>query len=264
MSDMAALRAQAAAARSAAAGSSSMAVPRDRPESQEVRFRSEVRAKKVLRDEMEWFQIEGYASAFEAGYEMYDFFGPYTEVVAKGAADTTLAADPEVVFRFNHGGTPMASTRNSRLELWADDTGLGQRAWLNPKRSDVQLLVQAIEDLDVREQSFMFRITQGRWSPDYTEYRIESFDLERGDVGPVTYGANPHTSVSARAGDFLASIPDLSPIVAREALARLSERRDLAHTTPAPVPAPAPVAPPAQGRSIAMLRTQLLVSADDD
>lgn len=267
MSDMPVLRSQAAAARAAAAGSAPMAVPRDRPESPEVRFTSELRAKKVTRDEMEWYQVEGYASAFEQGYEMWDMFGPYTEVVSKGAADATLAADPEVVFRFNHAGTPMASTRNGRLELWADAAGLGQRAYLNPKRSDVQLLVQAIEDSDVREQSFMFRITSGQWSPDYTEYRISSFDLERGDVGPVTYGANPHTSISARSGEFLDLIPNLPALVAREAYTRLGQRSDL---TAAPVPAPqtpAPTratAPAATGRSISMLRTRLLVEQGED
>lgn len=279
MSTMTALRAQAAAARSAAAdtgesGGPSTALPRDRPESPEIRFRSQLRAKKVLREEQEWYEVSGYASAFEQGYEMYDFYGPYTEVVSHGAADATLAADPEVVFRFNHAGTPMAGTRNSRLQLWADDAGLGQRAWLNPKRSDVQLLVQALEDDDVREQSFMFRITSGQWSPDYTEYRINSFDLDRGDVGPVTYGANPHTSVSARSGDFLASIPNMPPLMAREALARLTQRADLgAHPTrltqqppvPATAPPAAPAAPtPVLGRSISMLRTRLLVEADQD
>jgi HK97 family phage prohead protease len=267
MTDMAILRQQAAQARAGSAGSTAMAVPRDRPESPEIRFTSQLRAKKVQRDDMEWYQVEGYASAFEQGYEMWDMFGPYTEIVSKGAADKTLAADPEVVFRFNHAGTPMASTRNSRLELWADEQGLGQRAWLNPKRSDVQLLVQAIEDADVREQSFMFRITSGQWSPDYTEYRIAEFDLERGDVGPVTYGANPHTSVAARSGEFLDLIPNLPALVAREAYSRLAQRSDL---TAAPVPAPqmpAPTraaAPAAQGRSISMLRTKLLVEADED
>lgn len=264
---MAILRQQAAQARAGAAGSTPMAVPRDRPESPEVRFSSQLRAKKVMRNEMEWYEVEGYASAFEQGYEMYDWYGPYTEIVSVGAADKTLAADPEVVFRFNHTGTPMASTRNDRLQLWSDDHGLGQRAWLNPKRADVALLVQAIEDQDVREQSFMFRITSGHWSPDYTEYRIDAFDLERGDVGPVTYGANPHTSVAARSGEFLDAIPNLPPLVAREAYARLAQRSDMT-TVPVPAPQmPAPAratAPAATGRSISMLRNRLLVEQGED
>jgi phage head maturation protease len=224
MTELSQLRAVAAAERSSAARTSAMAVPRDRPEAPELRFASQLRAKKVERDGQQWFEVEGYASVFERGYDMWDMFGPYTEIVSAGSADRTLTADPEVVFRFNHAGTPMAGTRNRRLELWADGTGLGQRAWLNPKRSDVQLLIQAIEDDDVREQSFMFRITRGQWSPDYSEYRIEEFDLERGDVGPVTYGANPHTSVAARSGEFLASIPSLPDLAAREAYERLGAR----------------------------------------
>lgn len=261
MTDMATLRRQAAQARAGAAGTTPMAVPRDRPESPEVRFTSQLRAKKVQRNDMEWYEVEGYASAFEQGYEMYDWYGPYTEIVSAGAADKTLAADPEVVFRFNHANMPMASTRNDRLQLWADDHGLGERAWLNPKRSDVQLLVQAIEDQDVREQSFMFRITSGHWSPDYSEYRIDAFDLDRGDVGPVTYGANPHTSIAARSGEFLDVIPNLPPLVAREAYARLAQRSDLTAVPVAPqMPAPARAADPNQrGRSISMLRTRLLV-----
>lgn len=271
MTDMAVLRSQAATARAAAAaGSQTMTVPRDRPEAAEVRFTTHLRAQTVTRDDgMEWYQVEGYASAFEQGYEMYDMFGPYTEIVSVGAADATLAADPECVFRFNHDGTPMASTRNGRLQLWADEQGLGQRAFLNPKRSDVQLLMQAIEDEDVREQSFMFRITSGQWSPDYSEYRINSFDLDRGDVGPVTYGANPHTSVAARSGDFLRLIPDMPPLLAREAFARLAERSDLAGAAPGPqMPActltPTPTAPVKSGRSISMLRTMLLVEQGED
>ncbi len=257
MTDIQALRAEAAKSRAESARSTSMALPRDRPESPELRFASALRAKKVNRDGNDWYEVEGYASAFERGYEMWDYFGPYTEVVSAGSADKTLAAAPEVIFRFNHSGTPMAGTRNGRLELWADETGLGQRAWLNPKRSDVQLLVQAIEDNDVREQSFMFRITRGQWSPDYMEYRIEEFDLDRGDVGPVTYGANPHTSVSARSGEFLAAIPDMPLLAAREAYDRLGSRLGVVGVVRQTPPAPAPT-----GSSVDLVRAHLAAEKD--
>ena len=276
MTDLGTLRAAAASARATAARGSSqpMATPLQRPVQPELRFASQMRASKVNRDGIDWFLLEGYASAFEQSYEMWDMFGPYEEIVSAGAADATLAASPEVVYRFNHAGTPMAGTRNGRLELWADERGLGDRAYLNPKRDDVKLLVQAIEDDDVREQSFMFTITSGQWSPDYTEYRINSFDLDRGDVGPVTYGANPHTTVAARSGEFLRSIPNLSPLVAREAYTLLLQRADVAQPAAAAAgpgaeraeaePVPAPAVEPKQGRSIAMLRTKLLVEADED
>lgn len=246
-----------------------MTKPVDRPERPELRFASQMRAKKVDRDGMAWYEVTGYASVTERGYEMWDFYGPYTEIVSAAAFDKTLAAMPDVVWRFNHAGTPMASTANKRLELWVDETGLADRAWLNPKRGDVQDLIHAIEDGDVREQSFMFVISAGRWSPNYDEYRIDEVDLDRGDVGPVTYGANPHTSVAARSGELLAAIPQLPPLVAREAYALLSRRTDLTGTAapePAAEPAAAPVAvEPKMGRSIALARTQLLVAkAEDD
>lgn len=216
---------------------------------------SVLRAKKVERDGQDWYEVEGYASVVEAGYEMWDMFGPYTEVVAAGAFDRTLDAKPEVVFRFNHAGTPMASTANGRLELWADETGLGNRAWLNPKRTDVDTLIKAMEDEDVREQSFMFRIFNGQWSPDYSEYRITEVDLHRGDVGPVTYGASPHTSIAARAGEFLNSIADLPLLAAREAYQRLGGREDVMAEVNKK---------PATGRSVSMLATQLLVDQREE
>lgn len=263
MTEMTALRAAAAAARASsarAADAEPMTVPRGRPERQAVRARSELRAKMVERDGQQWHLVEGYASVFERGYEMWDMFGPYTEVVSATSADESLAASPFVVFRFNHGGITMATTDNKRLELWADETGLGDRAYLNPKRASVKELVQAIEDEDVREQSFMFRITSGRWSPDYTEYRIDAFDLDRGDVGPVTYGANPYTSIAARSGEFLADIPNLPLLAAREAYDRLGERLDVAASlrmTPAKVEAP-------HGPSVSLIQAQLLVDMEKD
>jgi len=215
----------------------------------DVRARSEVRARKVERDGKTWYEVEGYASVAEQGYEMFDWFGPYTEVIDRDAFAETLAANPFVVFRENHAGTAMATTQNGRLILTADSTGLHDRAYLNPTRDDVKRLVAAIEDGDVREQSFMFRITAGTWSPNYDEYRITRVDLDRGDVGPVTYGANPHTSVNARSADFLADLAAMPPSAARAALQVLSTRADLGAVD---VPAPA-----ATGRGVSLLRAQL-------
>lgn len=257
MTDAKTLRSQAAAARSSAMNErlEPMRTPEGRPERPEVRADSILRAKPIQKDGKDWVQVEGYASIVERGYEMWDMFGPYTEIVDAKAFDATLSANPEVVFRFNHAGTPMASTRNGRLELWVDESGLGNRALLNPTRSDVEILLKALEDEDVREQSFMFSIVSGQWSPDYMEFRITELDLDRGDVGPVTYGANPYTTIAARAGEFLAAIPDLPLLAAREAYSRLAARADVT---------PAPTTTRATGPSVDLLRAQLLVDSDDE
>ncbi len=247
--DLRALVAEAAQARAVQARERTLGVPGDDVTRADVRFSTELRARKVSRDGLDFYEVEGYASVAEQGYEMFDWFGPYTEIVEAGAFAETLAADPLVVYRENHAGTPMATTRNGRLILTSDTTGLHDRAYLNPKRADVQRLVTAIEDRDVTEQSFMFRITGGKWSPDYTEYRITRVDLDRGDVGPVTYGANPHTSVNARSADFLADLAAMPPSAARAALQVLSTRADLG------VPVDEP--PAATGRGVSLLRAQL-------
>lgn len=264
MTDMSVLRAEAARARAAASGSQRAALPCGEAKREDVKFHSEFRAELVEKDGQEFYLVEGYASMTEQPYEMWDMFGPYDEVVSATAFDKTLAAKPMVVFRFNHGGTAMATTSNGRLELEADSLGLRDRAWINPKRADVRDLITAIEDKDVTEQSFMFMIDDGEWNDDFTQFRINEADLDRGDVGPVTYGANPYTIIASRAGEFLNAIPDMPVLAAREAMSRLAARPDVAESpTAPPVEERAPETPPAPdapgGSSIRLRLAQLEV-----
>jgi phage head maturation protease len=264
MTDRSALHAAAAQARAASAQAQGepMGLPGGVAKREDVRAPSQLRVERVKKDGQEFDLVEGYASVTERAYEMWDWLGPYMEIVSADAFDATLKAAPEVVYRFNHAGTPMARTTNGRLELWADTTGLGDRAWLNPKRADVAELVTAIRDDDVREQSFMFMIVAGQWSPDYTEYRITEVDLDRGDVGPVTYGANPFTSVVARSGDILAALPHLPKIAASEALEVLTARGDLTIPTLTAQPADRTGELVRTGRSISLVLAQLALDED--
>lgn len=150
--------------------------------------------------------VVGYASVTESPYDMYDFYGPYTEVVSRGAFEKTLSASPLVEFTVNHGaggGLPMAHTRNSTLTLSEDETGLRYEATVDPTRSDVADMLKALERGDLAEASFKFRIDSGQWSPDYSEFRINAVDLANGDVSAVNFGANPAASSGLRAGDPL-------------------------------------------------------------
>ena len=150
--------------------------------------------------------VIGMASVTEHAYEMYDFFGPYTEVVAADAFDKTLAANPTVEFTLNHnrgGGAPMASTRNGTLDLSVkkdgDLPGLHYDANVDGTRTDVADMVKALKRGDLAEASFKFFIKSGQWSPDFTEYRIEEVDLHGGDVTAANFGANPHATSALRA-----------------------------------------------------------------
>lgn len=161
-------------------------------------FKAQLRAETIIWQESERNKVDGYASIVGRKYDMWDMFGEYTELVMPGAFDETLAAKPDVAFLTNHRGVTMARTTNGSLQLSADNKGLHSLAYLNPKRNDVKDLIIAIEDKDITEMSFAFMITDGEWNEDYTEYQINSVDLDRGDVSAVNFGANPYTSVKAR------------------------------------------------------------------
>jgi hypothetical protein len=146
--------------------------------------------------------FHGVASAYERAYEMWDMFGPYTEIVSAGAGAESLArADLDVPLVLQHQSLRrIARTTTGTLMLRESDEGLEVDApELDQNDHDVAYIRSKIESRLIDEMSFMFRIELGRWSPDYTEYRIDKYDIHRGDVAIVGYGANPHTSADFRA-----------------------------------------------------------------
>lgn len=166
--------------------------------------------------------IEGYASVTETPYEMWDWYGSYTEVVRAGAFAKTLSENPQVQLLLNHGGLSMAYTRAGTLRLAEDATGLHIAADVNTSRSDVADMVAALGDGDVDEMSFAFRVPTGKsiWSPDYDERSIVEVDIHRGDVSVVNFGASPTTSVGLRGQD----LDQLDDAGARELYERLGRR----------------------------------------
>jgi HK97 family phage prohead protease len=156
-------------------------------------------------EEGEHIPFTGRASATERGYQMYDFFGPYTEVMAQGAFEKTLGSNPNVPLVLGHDSLRrIASTENGTLQLSEDDEGLLTLAQLDPTDADVAYIVPKIRSGLQKEMSFRFSIVSSQWSPDYTELRITEVDIDRGDVSIVGFGANPHTSAELRsAGGYL-------------------------------------------------------------
>lgn len=169
---------------------------------------------------------DGYATVYDAAYEMWDFFGPYTEKVSPGAGAATLArADLDVPLVLQHADLRrIARTTNGSLELAEDDNGLHVSApRLELADVDVAYIVPKLRSGLIDEMSFRFMITKGSWSSDWTEYHIEEYDIHRGDVAIVGYGANPHTAGSGlRAAEAL--LRDLSDDQARRLLRSLNSR----------------------------------------
>jgi hypothetical protein len=164
----------------------------------------------------------GYASVTEAPFEMYDWYGPYTEVVRQGAFAKTLNEGCDTAYLTNHGGVTMARTTRGTLRLSEDDTGLYVEADLDPDRSDVGIIVSAIRGGELDEMSFAFWITRGLWSPDYEQYDIQEVSLDKGDVSIVNYGANPHTAglVGLRSRQLANLARSSFPAMVREAYKR--------------------------------------------
>jgi len=214
------------AGRRAAALGNDTAVPSTSAREQD--FHAQLRTQTVQRDGKSFYQVDGTASVVDTWYQMYDFFGPYEEQLAAGAFDATLAAGPDVVFLLNHRGMTMARTKVSEtLELGTNEAGdLVSSAFLNPERQDVRDMVLAIEDGDIDQMSFAFRIKRGEWNPDYTTYTILEVDIDRGDVSAVNYGANPFTSISARAKQVMEGIDHLEGVPLAAAAARMNARLD--------------------------------------
>lgn len=149
--------------------------------------------------------FEGFASVYDTGYEMWDLYGPYVEQVRSGAGAVTLArADLDVPLVLSHDSMRrIARTTNDSLTLTEETvdgiSGLLVRApGLDPNDADVAYIAPKLRAGLIDEMSFRFRITSGEWSPDWTEYHIKEYDIHRGDVAIVGYGANPHTSGALR------------------------------------------------------------------
>lgn len=143
----------------------------------------------------------GHASVVEQPYTMWDWYGPYTEIIDAEAFDVTLArTDLDVPLVLGHDQLRrIARTTTGTLQLTMDDIGLAVAAQLDPADADVAYIAPKLRSGLVDEMSFAFRIELGSWSPDYEEYRIKRVDLHRGDVAVVGYGANPYTDSGLRA-----------------------------------------------------------------
>ena len=164
------------------------------------------------------FTFEGVASVVSMPYSVRDAMGEFTETIAPGAFDKTLAevekrvskpGASDVALFVNHRSqdVPMASTKGGTLRLFADPN-LRVSADLDPVRSDVIIARSAIQRQELGEMSIGFRVPMKRdeWNADYTERTIHEVALD--EVSIVRRGANPYTTASVRSLDELLEMFD--------------------------------------------------------
>lgn len=200
-----------------------------------VPMQTEIRAVPEMRNGKEMIHTFGYYTTYGRLYPMWDQFGEYEESARPGSGARTLASSPDTAFLVNHAGVTMARTTNGTLLLAerSESTKQGgwHDGWLNPQRQDVSDLVVAINDRNVDQMSFAFMIPEGGglWSEDWTHFEIIEYDIDRGDVSAVNYGANPYTDISASAPEVLNAIDHLPEGAMRAVVDRATRR------SPAPV-----------------------------
>jgi HK97 family phage prohead protease len=193
-----------------------------------VTMPTQLRGEAVTRNGLDMAHTWGFFTTYDRPYEMWDDCGKYHEVIDRGAGEETLAASPTVAFLVNHKGVTMARTRSrtkdATLVLTEKPEGGWHDAWLNLERQDVRDFYSAVKDGLVDEMSFAFMIPQGRalWASDFTLFHIRAYDIDRGDVSGVNFGANPNTDIAARSADLLRELDYLPRGARAEALARLS------------------------------------------
>ncbi len=149
--------------------------------------------------------IEGYAITYDQAatheYGKYKF----TEVIKRGALDSTDMKD--VPLRYNHNDTwcIMARTRNNSLQLIKDDVGLKIRAELIDTQGNRDIYKSIQEGL-IDKMSFAFTVAEkgDNWSYGESETVREVTNINKlYDVSVVDTPFYDTTSVYARSFELL-------------------------------------------------------------
>lgn len=140
--------------------------------------------------------VRGHYTAFDVEYEIFPGF---YESIAPTALDETDTSD--VLFQFNHAGTPLARLRNKSLRIGIDEIG----GWAEADLSGCQQgrdVYEAISNGLIDRMSFGFTIADDgfEWREDEDgniHSRITKVE-KLYDVSAVDLPANEATDISAR------------------------------------------------------------------
>jgi len=159
--------------------------------------------------------VEGYAVTFEQPAVMYEYEGvQYKEVIDRQAFNNTLMAD--VVLNFNHGGKPVARTKNKTLMLEVDLVGLKIKADLSGT-DEGRKLYEEIRGGYIDKMSFAFVVSDDGEDYDKSTHTRRITAIKRlYDVSAVDLPAYDSTSIQART--FFEAEAERERVEARNAL----------------------------------------------
>lgn len=160
-------------------------------------------------------ELTGQVIGYEAGYEVYDMFGSFTETIHRGACEDLLAAPGlDVCFLVGHDSSlvPLARTgAKASLELSEDDDGLQVRAMIDPRMAGAQELLLGLENGTISQMSVGMQVDPqfDVWSGEDQYGMPNKRDIYRlanvFDASAVAFPANPDTALelaSARMTEF--------------------------------------------------------------
>ncbi|SJZ60617.1 HK97 family phage prohead protease [Anaerorhabdus furcosa] len=143
----------------------------------------------------EEMHASGYACIFESPTVMYEMNGiQYKEVIDRKAFDNCEMRD--VVMNYNHGGKPVARTKNGTLKLLVDATGLKIDSDLSGT-DEARKLHEEIKGGYIDKMSFAFIVSKDEYDRETHTRRITGIKRLY-DVAAVDIPAYDTTSISAR------------------------------------------------------------------
>lgn len=162
--------------------------------------------------------LRGYALKFNQRYDL----GWFTESIERGALDSADMSDVRALL--NHDPNfVLGRTSAGTLRLKTDETGLMYEIDL-PDTQTARDLATSIERGDISQSSWAFTIAgeeagkRGEtWEDDYKKRTITKV-ARVFDVSPVTYPANPDTTVAKRSLDELKSEAEQNELLNQRSL----------------------------------------------
>ncbi len=140
-------------------------------------------------------RVDGYAAVFDSETVMYEYDGiQYKEVIDRNAFNGAQMQD--VVLNFNHGGKPVARTKNKTLEVRIDDIGLFISADLSGT-DEGRKLYEEIKGGYIDKMSFAFTVNSDEYNRDTHTRRITGIKRLY-DVAAVDIPAYDTTTIQAR------------------------------------------------------------------
>lgn len=140
-------------------------------------------------------RVEGYAAVFEQETVLYEYDGiQYKEIIDRNAF--TGAEMRDVVMNFNHGGKPVARTKNGTLTLAIDTKGLHVTADLGGTEAG-RRLYEEIRGGYLDQMSFAFTVNRQEYDRAKRLRRITGFKRIF-DVAAVDIPAYDGTNIAAR------------------------------------------------------------------